>query len=94
MLNNLRLAIAPVQSTPQAFNLRPPAANTEDAFKNCCAASTKTKDIEMKLTPKLSQVQLIILHWTLSKRKLTRQYPDANYVYSTGAITHDTAHTR
>ena len=48
MLNNLRPAITPVQSTPQAFNLRPPAANTEDAFKNHHATSAKNKDIEMK----------------------------------------------
>jgi len=47
-LNNLRLAIAPVQSMPQAFNLRPPAANTDDTFKNRCATPAKTKDIEMK----------------------------------------------
>jgi len=47
-LNNLRPAIAPVQSTPQAFNLRPPAANTEDTFKNCRMAPAKNKDIEMK----------------------------------------------
>ena len=32
--SNLRPAISSVQSTPQAFNLRPPAVNTEDAFKN------------------------------------------------------------
>jgi len=47
-LNNLRPAIAPVQSTPQAFNLRPLAANTEDAFKNHRATSAKNKDVEMK----------------------------------------------
>jgi len=47
-LNNLRPAIAPVQSMPQAFNLRPPAANTEDAFKNRSATPAKTKDTEMK----------------------------------------------
>ena len=48
--NNLRPAIAPVQSTPQAFNLRPPVINTEDAFKNRRAAPSKTKDVEMKDT--------------------------------------------
>ena len=47
-LNNLRPAIAPVQSTPQAFNLRPPAVNTEDAFKNRRATPAKNKDVEMK----------------------------------------------
>ena len=46
--SNLRPPIAPVQSTPQAFNLRPPAANTEEAFKNRRAAPSKTKDVEMK----------------------------------------------
>ena len=46
--SNLRPAIAPVQSTPQAFNLRPPAVNTEDAFKNRRTAPAKTKDVEMK----------------------------------------------
>ena len=60
-LSNLRPANAPVQSTPQAFNLRPstvqstpqafnlrpPAVNTEDAFKGRRATS-KTKDVEMK----------------------------------------------
>ena len=47
--SNLRPAIAPVQSTPQAFNLRPPAANTEEAFKNRRSmAPSKTKDVEMK----------------------------------------------
>ena len=46
--NNLRPAIALVQSTPQAFNLRPPAANTEDAFKNRRATPAKAKDVEMK----------------------------------------------
>jgi len=56
-LNNLgpppnvsRLPIAPVQSTPQAFNLRPPKVNTEDAFKNRRAAPSKSKDVEMKDT--------------------------------------------
>ena len=33
-LENLRPANVPVASTPQAFNLRPPKVNTEDAFKN------------------------------------------------------------
>ena len=46
--SNLRPANAPVQSTPQAFNLRPPAINTEDAFKNRWAVPSKTKDVEMK----------------------------------------------
>jgi len=50
MLSNLRPAIAPVQSTPQAFNLRPPTINTEDAFKNRCTTPSKTKDVEMKDT--------------------------------------------
>jgi len=48
MLINLRPAITPVQSTPQAFNLRPPTANTEDTFKNRRMAPAKNKDIEMK----------------------------------------------
>jgi len=39
-----------VQSTPQAFNLRPPAINTEDAFKNRRTTPPKTKDVEMKDT--------------------------------------------
>jgi hypothetical protein len=61
-LSNLRPANAPVQSTPQAFNLRPPtvqstpqafnlrppAVNTEDAFKNRRVAPSKDKDVEMK----------------------------------------------
>ena len=62
-LNNLgpppttpRQPIAPVQSTPQAFNLRqptstqkPPPVNTEDIFKNRRTASSKTRpDVEMK----------------------------------------------
>ena len=47
-LSNLRPAIAPVQSTPQAFNLRPPAANTEEAFKNRRTTPSKAKDVEMK----------------------------------------------
>jgi len=47
-LRNLRPAIAPVQSTPQAFNLRPPAANTEEAFKNRRTTPSKAKDVEMK----------------------------------------------
>jgi len=47
-LSNLRPAIAPVQSTPQAFNLRPPKVNTEEAFKNRRSAPSKTKDVEMK----------------------------------------------
>ena len=46
--NNLRPLVEPVQSTPQAFNLRPPRVNTEDAFKNRRAAPPKTKDVEMK----------------------------------------------
>jgi len=45
---NLRPPV--VQSTPQAFNLRPPAVNTEDAFKNHCVAPSEDKDIEMKET--------------------------------------------
>ena len=48
--SNLRPAIAPVQSTPQAFNLRPPPVNTEDAFKNRRTMPSKTKDVEMKDT--------------------------------------------
>jgi len=73
--SNPRPPIAPVQSTPQAFNLRqpaltpePPLVNTEEAFKNQRAASSKTKpDVEMndkpvkvKLTPQyhfMSDVQ-------------------------------------
>ena len=47
---NLRPAIAPVQSTPQAFNLRPPTVSTEEAFKNRHSAPSKTKDVEMKDT--------------------------------------------
>jgi len=61
-LSNLRPANAPVQSTPQAFNLRPPAVqstpqafnlrppavNTEEAFKNRRNVPSKTKDVEMK----------------------------------------------
>jgi len=61
-LSNLRPANAPVQSTPQAFNLRPPAVqstpqafnlqpppvNTEDAFKNRWTASSKPKGINTK----------------------------------------------
>ena len=39
-----------VQSTPQAFNVRPPAVNTEDAFKNRRTVTSKTKDVEMKDT--------------------------------------------
>jgi len=46
--NASRPLIAPVQSTPQAFNLWPPKVNTEDTFKNCHAATPKIKDIEMK----------------------------------------------
>jgi len=48
--SNRRPPIAPVQSTPQVFNLRPPKVNTEDTFKNCCTAPPKTKDMEMKDT--------------------------------------------
>jgi len=62
MLSNLRPANAPVQSTPQAFNLRPPAVqstpqafnlwpppvNTEDAFKNRQTASSKPKGVNTK----------------------------------------------
>ena len=48
--SNLRPAIAPVQSTPQAFNLRPPAVNTEEAFKNRRTTPSKNKDVEMKDT--------------------------------------------
>ena len=48
--SNLRPPIAPVQSTPQAFNLRPPKVNTEDAFKNRRTMPPKTKDVEMKDT--------------------------------------------
>jgi len=33
---------------PQAFNLRPPVANTEDTFKNHRATPARTKDVEMK----------------------------------------------
>ena len=47
-LKNLRPANTPIASTPQAFNLRPPAINTEDAFKNHRATPSKTKDMEMK----------------------------------------------
>ena len=47
-LSNPRPSIAPVQSTPQAFNLRPPKVNTEDAFKNRRSTPAKTKDVEMK----------------------------------------------
>ena len=47
-LENLGPAKAPVASTPQAFNLRPPTVNTEDAFKNRRATPAKTKDVEMK----------------------------------------------
>ena len=46
--NASRPSIAPVQATPQAFNLRPPKVNTEDAFKNRRAAAPKNKDVEMK----------------------------------------------
>jgi len=60
--SNLRPTNAPVQLTPQAFNLqpptiqlmpqafnlRPPAVNTEDTFKNCRTAPSKIKDAEMK----------------------------------------------
>ena len=46
--SNPRPPIAPVQSTPQAFNLRPPKENTEDAFKNRRATPSKPKDVEMK----------------------------------------------
>ena len=46
--SNPRPSIAPVQSTPQAFNLRPPKVNTEDAFKNRRSTPAKTKDVEMK----------------------------------------------
>jgi len=46
--NNLRPAITPVQSTPQAFNLHPPMTNTEEAFKNRRTTPVKTKDVEMK----------------------------------------------
>ena len=49
-LSNPRLLIAPVQSTPQAFNLRPPKVNTEDAFKNHRVVPSKIKDVEMKDT--------------------------------------------
>jgi len=49
--NTLRPLIAPVQSTPQAFNLRPPKVNTEDAFKNRHAATPKNNDVEMKEAP-------------------------------------------
>ena len=59
--SNLRPANTPIQSNPQAFNLRmptvqpapqtlnvrPPAINTEDAFKNRRAVP-KTKDVDMK----------------------------------------------
>jgi len=48
--SNLRPPIAPVQSTPQAFNLQPPKVNTEDAFKNRRTTPPKTKDVEMKDT--------------------------------------------
>jgi len=62
MLSNLRLVNTPIQSTPQAFNLRPPTiqstpqafnlqpptVNTEDAFKNCHVTPSKAKDVEMK----------------------------------------------
>ena len=47
-INNLRPANAPIASTPQAFNLRPPVVNTEDAFKNCWTTPSKVKDVEMK----------------------------------------------
>ena len=46
--NSQKPVISQVQSTPQAFNLRPPAANTEEAFKNRRAVSSKAKDVEMK----------------------------------------------
>jgi len=60
MLSNLRPADTPIQSNPQAFNLRtpavqstpqafnvwPPAVNTEDTFKNCQATTSKTKDVD------------------------------------------------
>ena len=46
-----RPPIAPIQSTPQAFNLQPPKVNTEDAFKNHCTTPPKNKDVEMKEAP-------------------------------------------
>ena len=46
--NASRPSIAPVQATPQAFNLHPPKVNTEDTFKNRRTAAPKNKDVEMK----------------------------------------------
>ena len=46
--NSQKPAISQVQSTPQAFNLRPPRVNTEEAFKDRRSKATKTNDVEMK----------------------------------------------
>ena len=46
--NSQKPAISQVQSTPQAFNLRLPKVNTEEAFKDRCSKATKTNDVEMK----------------------------------------------
>ena len=39
-----------VQLTPQAFNVWPPAINTDEAFKNHRTTTQKTKDVDMKDT--------------------------------------------
>ena len=67
--SNLRPAIAPVQATPQAFGLRPPTVNTEDAFKNRRSAPSKSKDVEMKeANPKAKSAPLY--HFTLDVQEM------------------------